>query len=79
MVTAKICRDKEVRKVGRCFDVSFDIGEVAVLAIEMSKEEETWRRETMGMTPHPTATNNIVDDNYYHYHYYYYYYYYYYY
>ena len=60
-VTAKTCRDKEVRKVSRCFDVSIDIGEVAVLAIEMSKEEETWRRGTMGMTPHPTATNNIVD------------------
>ena len=60
-VTAKICRDKEVGKVRRSFDVSFDNGEVAVLAIEMSKEEETWRRGTMGMTPHPTATNNIVD------------------
>ena len=60
-VTAKICCDKEVGKVGRYFDVSFDIGEVAVLAIEMSEEEETWRRGTMGMTPHPTATNNIVD------------------
>ena len=48
-VTAKICRDKEVGKVGRCFDVSIDIGEVAVLAIEISKEEETWRRGTMGM------------------------------
>ena len=58
---AKICRDKEVGKVRRCFDVSIDIGEVAVLSIEMSKEEETWRRGTMGMTPHPTATNNIVD------------------
>ena len=60
-VTAKTCRDQEVRKVSRCFDVSIDIGEVAVLAIEMSKEEETWRRGTMGMTPHPIATNNIVD------------------
>ena len=60
-VTAKICRDKEVGKVGRSFDVSFDIGEVAVLATEMSKEEETWRRGTMGMTPHPTATNNVVE------------------
>ena len=60
MVTAKICHDKEVGK-GRCFDVSIDIGEVAVLAIEMSKEEEASRRGTMGMTPHPTATNNIVD------------------
>ena len=60
-ITAKICRDKEVGKVRRPFDVSIDISEVAVLAIEMSKEEETWRRGTMGMTPHPTATNNIVD------------------
>ena len=61
-INAKICRDKEVGKVRRCFDVSIDIGEVAVLAIEMSKEEETSRRGTMGMTPHPTATNNIVDN-----------------
>ena len=60
-ITAKICRDKEEGKVRRCFDVSIDIGEVAVLSIEMSKEEETSRRGTMGMTPHPTATNNIVD------------------
>ena len=60
-VTAKICRDKEVGKVGQCFDDSIDIGEVAVLAIEMSKEEETSRRRTIGMKPHPTATNNIVD------------------
>ena len=60
-ITAVICRDKEEGKVRRCFDVSIDIGEVAVLAIEMSKEEETSRRGTMGMTPHPTATNNIVD------------------
>ena len=59
-ITAKICRDKEVGKARRCFDVSIDISEVAVLAVEMSKEEETWRRGTMGMTPHPTATNNIV-------------------
>ena len=61
MKTAKICRDKEVGKVGRSFDVSIDISEVAVLAIEMSKEEVTWRRGTMGMTPHPTATNNTID------------------
>ena len=59
--TAKKCHDKEVGKVGRSFDVSIDICEVAVLAIEMSKEEETWRRGTMGMTPHPTATNNMID------------------
>ena len=60
-ITAKICRDKEVGKVRRCFDVSIDIGEVSVLSIEVSKEEETSRRGTMGMTPHPTATNNLVD------------------
>ena len=60
-VTAEISLDKEVGKVGRCFDASIDIGELAALAIEMSKEEETWRRGTMGMTPHPTATNNIID------------------
>ena len=48
-------------KVGRSFDVSIDIGEFAVLAVEMSKEEENWRRGTMGMMPHPTATNNIID------------------
>ena len=54
-------RDKDVGKVGRCFGIRIEIGEVAVLAIEMSKDEETSMRGTMGMTPHPTATNNIVE------------------
>ena len=60
-VTGEICFDKYVGNVGQSFEVTFDIGEVAVVAIELSKEEECSRRRTMGMTPHPTATNNIID------------------
>ena len=57
-VTGEICFDKEVGNVWQSFEVRFDIGEVTVFAIELSKDEECSRRRTMGMTPHPTATNN---------------------
>ena len=60
-MTGEICFDKEIGNVGQSFEVRFDIGEVAVVAIELSKEEECSRRRTMGRTPHPTATNNITD------------------
>ena len=42
-------------------EVRFDIVEIAVVAIERSKEEEISRRRTMGIGPHLTATNSIRD------------------
>ena len=43
------------------FDGKFDISEVVVLAIELSKEDETSRRRTMEPMPHPTTTNGNLD------------------
>ena len=50
-----------VGNVAQSFDVRFDISEVVVLAIELSKEGETSRRRTMEMMPHPIATNRNKD------------------
>ena len=55
------CCDKEVRNVGQPFDVTFDIDEVVVLAIELSKEEETSWRRSVGMTLHSTARNSNIE------------------
>ena len=61
MVTGEICFDKEVGNVGQSFEVRFDIGDVAVVAVKLPKEEECSMRRTMGTTSHPTATNDIID------------------
>ena len=42
-------------------EVRFDIVEIAVVAIEPSKEEKGSRRRTMGIAPHLTAANSIRD------------------
>ena len=55
------CCCREARNVGQSFDVGFDIDEVAVLAIELSREEETSWRRTVGMALHPTARNSNID------------------
>ena len=60
-VTGELCCDKEVGKFVQSFDGTFYIGEVVVLAIELSKEDETSRRRTMETMPHPTATNGNLD------------------
>ena len=60
-VTGEICCDKEVGNFVQSFDGRFDIGEVVVLAIELSKEDETSRRRTVETMPHPTATNGNLD------------------
>ena len=55
------CYDKEVRNVGQFVDVRFNIDEVVVLTIKLSKEKKTSWRRTEGMTPHPTARNEDID------------------
>ena len=39
----------------------FGIVEIAVVAIELSKEEKSSRRRTMGIAPHLNAINSIRD------------------
>ena len=39
-------------------DVRYVICEVAAMPIKLSEERDSSRRRLMGMTPHPTATNN---------------------
>ena len=60
-VTGEICCDKEVGNFVQSFDGRFDKSEVVVLAIKLSKEDETSRRRTMETMPHPTATNGNLD------------------
>ena len=60
-VAGEICCDKEVGNFAQSFDGRFDIGEVVVLAIKLSKEDETSRRRTMETMPHPTVTNCNLD------------------
>ena len=50
-VTGELCCDKEVGKFVQSFDGTFHIGEAVVLAIKLSKEDETWRRRTMETMP----------------------------
>ena len=42
-------------------EVRFDIVKIAVVTMELSKEEEISRRRTMGRVPQLTATNSIRD------------------